>query len=70
MLYLADARCIGSQSLGLVEFKKSAIFFENPLRLQVSLGLVEFKKSAILQRISFLPRSLLGLVEFKKSAIF
>ena len=55
--------------LGLVEFKKCAIFFNTLLSLGTLLGLVEFKKCAILKFYGRCSINWLGLVEFKKCAI-
>ena len=48
MLYSAVKLHARAIWLGLVEFKKSAIFTINKGRIGFMLGLVEFKKSAIL----------------------
>ena len=56
--------------LGLVEFKKCAIFYQAMYRESLGLGLVEFKKCAILIFRRAFGLALLGLVEFKKCAIF
>ena len=56
--------------MGLVEFKKCAIFACIGLFIHLLLGLVEFKKCAILYPVCSGQTHSLGLVEFKKCSIF
>ena len=58
-----------SGGLGLVEFKKCAIFWSEHTPSAPELGLVEFKKCAIFFVKQFFCLHMLGLVEFKKCAI-
>ena len=60
MLYFPLAFTAGAVRLGLVEFKKYAIFLFVCLYLYIGLGLVEFKKYAILAFSSATDHTLVG----------